>query len=153
MNIGTFLPVATITPLYATLVFRMQKYPIFLNTLPILGRLVKTYILKKGQNFHISTNTLEMMKTLEDTLDCPTFIFMVVKKTAWRKTSIFCEIRKYVTKVHYHLKGTGPRSKNPPAFSSVNRAVQRRGASFWSFILSLLSVGRAGPISKHRFTS
>ena len=82
MNIGTFLPVATITPLYATLVFKMQKYPIFLNTLPILGRLVKTYILKKGQNFHISTNTLEMMKTLEDTLDCPTFIFMVVKKTA-----------------------------------------------------------------------
>ena len=82
MNIGSFLLVATITPLYTTLVFRMKKYPIFLNTLPTLGRLVKTYILKKGQNFHISTNTLEMIKILEDTLDCPTFIFMVVKKTA-----------------------------------------------------------------------
>ena len=81
MNIGTFLLLATVTPLYTTLVFTVQKNPKYLNRLPILGRLVKTYILKKGQNFHISTNTLEMIKTLEDTLDCPTFIFMVANKT------------------------------------------------------------------------
>ena len=81
MNIGTFLLLATVTPLYTTLVFTVQKIQKYLNRLPILGRLVKTYILKKGQNFHISTNTLEMIKTLEDTLDCPTFIFMVAKKT------------------------------------------------------------------------